>query len=336
MEDDEDVKRIFNLIIERQPVVDLKLKLFLEIPNLPTEVDLRSKCPDVYNQGNLGSCTAQALAAAFEFNDGISNPYTPSRLFIYYNERVLGNNVNQDSGAYLSDGIKTLERYGVCDEKDWPHDISKFRIKPPTKCYTNALLYRAYTVNNIRSDLNSMKNSLASGFPFVVGIAIYPSFLTTSVNKTGIVSMPNRNKEKCLGGHAVLVVGYSDIKQHWILRNSWGNKWGDKGYFYLPYLYLLDAKLSSDLWNITKITQAPVVKAVVKPVVKAVINPKRVPVAKSSLKKLTIGHIINLKLQIERLQEELKNIKEQLDNDVEDGDEDKDGDEDGDKDVDED
>ena len=222
----------------------------------------------------------------------------------------------------------------MCDEKDWPHDISKFRIKPPTKCYTNALLYRAYTVNNIRSDLNSMKNSLASGFPFVVGIAIYPSFLTTSVNKTGIVSMPNR--EKCLGGHAVLVVGYSDIKQHWILRNSWGDKWGDKGYFYLPYLYLLDAKLSSDLWNITKITQAPVVKAVVKPVVKAVINPKRVPVAKSSLKKLTIGHIINLKLQIERLQEELKNIKEQLDNDVEDGDEDKDVDEDGDKDVDED
>ena len=309
MEED-DVKRIFNLIIERQPISDLKLKVFPEISNLPKEVDLISKCPPVYNQGNLGSCTAQALAAAFEFNDGITNPYTPSRLFIYYNERVLGNNVNQDSGAYLSDGIKTLERHGVCDEKDWPYDISKFKIKPPNKCYKDALLYRAYTVNNIGSDINSMKNSLASGFPFVVGLAVYPSFLTPTVNKTGIVVMPDRKKEKSLGGHAVLVVGYSDKKQHWIVRNSWGDKWGDKGYFYLPYLYLLDAKLSSDLWNITKITQPPI------PIPTPVSKP--VPIIKATPKKLTTGHIINIKLQIERIEEELKNIKEQLDNNNED------------------
>ena len=293
MKHEEEVKRIFNVKIDRQSNYELRFKIFPEISNLPEEVDLRSKCPVVYDQGNLGSCTAQALAAAFEFNDGITNSYTPSRLFIYYNERLLEKSINQDAGALLCDGIKTLEKHGVCDEKDWPYDISKFTIKPPMKCYTDALAHRAYTVHNIESDIHSMKNSLASGFPFVVGIAIYPSFLTTSVNKTGIVSMPNRNKEKCLGGHAVLVVGYSDIKQHWILRNSWGDKWGDKGYFYLPYLYLLDTKLSSDLWNITKISLS--------------LTPKLPPT-----KKLTTGYIISIKLQIERLEEELKNIKNQL------------------------
>ena len=278
---EEEVKRIFNVIIDRQPLSDLRLKTFLQIQNFPTSVDLRSKCPLVYDQGNLGSCTAQALAAAFEFNDGITNIFTPSRLFLYYNERMLENSINEDSGALLSDGIKTLERHGICDEKYWPYDVTKFKIKPPTKCYTDALSHRAYTVHNIGSDLNSMKNSLASGYPFVVGISVYSSFLSSDVAKTGNVNMPDRNKEKCLGGHAVLVVGYNDKNQKWIIRNSWGEKWGDKGYFYLPYLYLLDAKLSSDLWNITKISStAPIVPIV-------------------PVKKLTTGHVINLKLQIE-------------------------------------
>ena len=82
-----------------------------------------------------------------------------------------------------------------------------------------------------------MKTSLASGHPFVVGISVYESFESEDVAKTGMVSMPDIYKETCLGGHAVLVVGYSDITQKWIVRNSWGDKWGDKGYFYLPYLY---------------------------------------------------------------------------------------------------
>lgn len=291
------MKRIYNLKIERSPMSQLKLKLFSEIKNLPKQVDLRDKCPDVYDQGNIGSCTAQALAAAFEIKDGIHNTFIPSRLFIYYNERLLENSVHEDSGALLSDGIKTLETYGVCNEKDWPYDVEKFNIKPHQKCYTDALYHRAYTVHNISCDINCMKTSLASGHPFVVGISIYESFESEIVSKTGIVPLPDIDNEKCLGGHAVLVVGYIDKKQLWIVRNSWGSDWGDKGYFYLPYLYLMDAKLSSELWNITKITENSDNK----------VEPNSTPE-----KLLSSGHIIKLKIELERIESQLKNVKDIL------------------------
>jgi C1A family cysteine protease len=297
------MKRIYNLKIERTPTSQLKLKSFLEIKKLPKQVDLRNKCPAIYDQGNIGSCTAQALAAAFEIKDGMSNTFIPSRLFIYYNERLLENSVHEDSGALLSDGIKTLETYGVCNEKDWPYDTKKFKIKPPQKCYIDALQHRAYTVHNISCDMNSMKTSLASGHPFVVGISIYESFESEEVSKTGIVSIPDIDSENCLGGHAVLVVGYNDITQMWIVRNSWGEDWGDKGYFYLPYLYLMDAKLSSELWNITKISKKLSSEDNVIPVPAPRPTPEKI---------LSSGNIIKLKLELERIEDELKNIKDML------------------------
>jgi hypothetical protein len=143
-----------------------------------------------------------------------------------------------------------------------------------------------------------MKNSLASGYAFVVGISIYDSFESQKVAKTGVVPMPNFKTENCLGGHAVLVVGYSDKEQHWIVRNSWGSTWGDKGYFYLPYIYLLDAKLSSDLWNITRISTVPNIPVSDVPII--------------DTKNITTGQIISLKLQVERLEKELKVIKDTL------------------------
>jgi len=99
-----------------------------------------------------------------------------------------------------------------------------------------------------------MKTSLNSGAPFVVGIAVYASFESANVAATGYVPMPDVNNEQFLGGHAIVCVGYNDAKQVWIMRNSWGNSWGANGYFYLPYAYLLDSNLSSDLWNITKMS----------------------------------------------------------------------------------
>ena len=97
-----------------------------------------------------------------------------------------------------------------------------------------------------------MKMSLSKANPFVVGIVVYESFESDTVAKSGYVPMPNVTSEAMLGGHAVLCVGYNDIKKVWIMRNSWGTSWGDRGYFYLPYAYLLDNTLTSDLWNISK------------------------------------------------------------------------------------
>lgn len=249
------IKRVYNLKIDRKPKSELKFKVFKELASLPNSVDLRSKMPQICDQGSLGSCTANAIGGCFDYVDQTS--FIPSRLFIYYNERVMENSVSDDAGAQISDGIKSLQIYGVCDENQWAYDISKFADKPPAECYTSALQHKALTVSNIQQNLTAMQTCLASGFPFVVGISVYESFESQAVAQTGTVPMPDINKEKLLGGHAICCVGYDNSNNTWIMRNSWGVDWGNKGYFTLPYAYLLDQNLSSDLWNITKETPAP-------------------------------------------------------------------------------
>ena len=219
------------------------------------KVDLRSKFPPPFDQGNLGSCTANALCGIISYDLGqTKNKYfIGSRLFLYYNERKLENDIPDDAGAQLSDGVKVLCTYGICPEAEWPYDVSKFASKPPDKCYEDATIHHAIQAKNIRNDLLSMKEALSNGYPFVVGIMIYDSFQSKAVALSGMVPMPSSH-ENCLGGHAVACVGFDDQKQVWIMRNSWGTNWGDRGYFYLPYAYLLNCKLASDLWCVTKMS----------------------------------------------------------------------------------
>jgi C1A family cysteine protease len=216
--------------------------------DVPTSIDLRDKMPAVYDQGEFGSSTANALCGAVQFLSGQQG----SRLFLYYNERNLENDISDDVAVQLSDGVACLETYGICDEVDWTYDIEKITDAPPKKCYDLAKANKVAVAKNINDNAVSMKKCLAAGSPFVVGISVFSSFETDTVAKTGVVPMPNLIKDKCLGGHAVLVVGYNDATNQWIVRNSWGSTWGDKGYFYLPYAYLLDANLSSDMWVIIK------------------------------------------------------------------------------------
>ena len=229
------------------------------INKLPSKIDLRKTCPPVYDQGNLGSCTANAIAGAFEFGSFKQNPdsaFTPSRLFIYYNERVIENSVPSDSGAMLRDGMKSVKNQGVCPEKMWPYDVSKFMNRAPASCYTNALTHQVLSYQRVQRNLNQMKACLADGFPFVMGFTVYESFESATVAKTGVVNMPKKD-EMILGGHAVLVVGYDDKSKRFILRNSWGASWGQSGYFTMPYDYLMDANLSDDFWTIRMIEMKP-------------------------------------------------------------------------------
>ena len=220
-----------------------------EIP-LPELVDLRNFCSPVENQLTLGSCTAQALAGNLEFLDYKNSQQLEnmSRLFIYYNERLIEGTINQDSGASLRDGIKTLAKAGCCAEKDWEYDITKFTQKPPILCYFRA---RKHKIEEYRSllDQNELLNCLAEGYPFVFGISIYESFETQEVAKTGSVPMPAQT-ERNLGGHAIMAVGYDLKKQIFIVRNSWGENWGDKGYFTLPFEYV--NRLAADFWTIRR------------------------------------------------------------------------------------
>jgi C1A family cysteine protease len=217
---------------------------------LPGKVDLRASCSPVENQGRLGSCTANALVGMLEYLEIIHKiPFVDlSRLFVYYNERVIEHTVNEDSGAMLRDGIKTLVKQGVCLEKNWPYKISKFTVKPTPYCYTEALDHQVLSYQRILT-VNEMRACLAAKFPFVFGFAVYESFESEAVAKTGIVPMP-KFSERLLGGHAVLGVGYNNAKKQFIVRNSWGKEWGIQGYFMMPYEYLANRNLSDDFWMV--------------------------------------------------------------------------------------
>ena len=233
---------------------DFKFCVKRRVTKLPTSVDLRPLMPDVYDQKSLGSCTANAIAAASEFLWMKSkNVIVPSRLFIYYNERDMEGTVSQDSGAQIRDGIKSIAKYGECYETVWPYDVSKFAVKPSKTCYNSALQHKALAYSRVAGTENDMKSALASGFPFVFGISVYDSFESDAVAKTGVVPMP-KSTERVLGGHAILAVGYTDAKKQFIVRNSWGPGWGDKGYCYIPYAYLANPNLADDMWIVTSET----------------------------------------------------------------------------------
>ncbi len=217
---------------------------------LPSSVDLRPACSSVENQGQLGSCTANALVGNLEFLEKkTGKPATDlSRLFIYYNERALEGNVDQDSGAMIRDGIKTLAKQGVCDEGRWPYVTTKFSVKPPAACYKQGLQHQITSYHRVVT-LQEMRMCLAEGYPFVFGFTVYESFESPAVAKTGRLNLPKLS-EKSLGGHAVMAAGYDDATKRFLIRNSWGTDWGMKGYFTIPYAYLDNRNLSDDFWTI--------------------------------------------------------------------------------------
>jgi C1A family cysteine protease len=219
---------------------------------LPSHVDLRPKCSPVEDQGQLGSCTAHALAGALEFLEGPSGNgfYRISRLFVYWNERNLEGTVSQDSGAQIRDGVKTLATLGACHETLWPYVIAQFKRKPSAKCYTDAAGHKISEYLRVTSLAGSM-SALAAGFPVVFGFSVYSSFESDQVAQSGIVNLPAKG-EQLLGGHAVLAVGYDNPSQRLIVRNSWGASWGQQGYFTMPFEYVANPRLASDFWTIRK------------------------------------------------------------------------------------
>ena len=250
-----------NLVLPRNPkygwIPDLPdqrdipyISFVMVRPQFPSTVDLRSECTPVEDQGKLGSCTACALVGNLEFLKvrSLKTVMNFSRLFLYYNERTIRHQQKSDSGASLRDGIKMLVKIGDCVELLWPYTVRKFAVKPPKKAYDDALSYQITRYYRLHS-LEDMKHTLGLGYPFVFGFAVYESFESKHVAKTGIVPMP-KSDERVVGGHAVCAVGYDDTKRCFIVRNSWGSRWGDHGYFYMPYLYVTNTSLASNFWTI--------------------------------------------------------------------------------------
>jgi C1A family cysteine protease len=209
----------------------------------PKSVDLRSKLPPCWDQGQLGSCTAFALTGAVAFLHG----FVGSQLWLYYKERSLEHTIKEDAGAEIRDGIKVLAKTGLPVESAWPYDIAKFAKRPPAKVNKAA---KQELISEYRrlSGLSDYLDCLASGSPFVIGISVFESFESDAVANSGDVPMP-RPSEQNLGGHAICVVGYDG--SHFIVRNSWGTDWAQAGYCLIPYDYLGNADLAGDAWTIT-------------------------------------------------------------------------------------
>ena len=220
----------------------------------PNSVDLRQWCSPIDDQGNLGSCTGNAIAGCIEYMDRRYNSKATqvSRLFIYYYERVFENTVRQDSGAYIRDGIKVTYTYGAPLESLWPYNISKFATQPASVALTDAAKRKVIRYESV-PNFSACITALSLGYPVVIGFDVYSSFESSSVANTGMMPYPNVSKEKLLGGHCVLLVGYNNATQRFIARNSWGPNWGAGGYFFMPYQVIQNTSMSSDFWAIMSV-----------------------------------------------------------------------------------
>jgi C1A family cysteine protease len=256
--DARDIKLFFGDAVECVDgmVCDLTRHHHKPTPVLPAELDLRTLLtfPDPYDQLDLGSCTANATGAALEVLEIAEE--MPSRLFEYFNTRWVEGTVSSDSGGQIRDAIKVAGKAGICPESEWPYDPTQFAVQPPQSCYIDGLKEVALTYSSVSANEVQLKSVLASKTPVVVGITVYSSFESPEVAQTGIVPMPDIDTEQVLGGHAILLIGYSDATQTWLLRNSWGSSWGQGGYFTLPYAYLTTSGYGSDYWAIEKVGES--------------------------------------------------------------------------------
>ena len=230
--------------------------------NLPEKVDLRPFMTQVEDQKQLSSCTANAVAGAYEYlvKKYLSKKaFDVSRLFIYYNARLRAGKEIKDAGSHIQYAVDSLMKVGACKEETWPYDIKSVNTKPHTESYEVAANFKIEQTKFVPVNLDAWKASLAEGYPIVFGIALFPSFDSCSQNR-GIVPMPSPDEasRSAHGLHAMLCVGFSEIDKMFIVRNSWGEKWGDKGYCYMPYEYIINNKFNmGDCWIFGRSTPIP-------------------------------------------------------------------------------
>ncbi len=244
----------FNLIINRTKVPHKTYKFDSSLSlTLPSSYDLSDRLPIIYDQGNLGSCTANSVAWLYRY---YKTTFSPSRLFIYYYSRLFDqiggdNSVKIDDGTTLKQAMNVIKKKGVVANRFYPYIIKKYAKRPPAYLNIKAKKRRIKSYQLVNQDIDSMKSLISSGTPFVFGFIVFSSFLYSSTESTGIIPYPDIGVESVLGGHALVAVGYDDSTQLIKCVNSYGRSWGDNGYLYMPYNYILNPSFTDDLWMIS-------------------------------------------------------------------------------------
>lgn len=244
---------------------DLLMRVTPMTASLPREANLRQCCCPVMDQGELGSCTANAIAAAVRFNrikQGLDD-FPISRLFIYYYEReAMGKEyISQDSGAMIRDGIKVVAKLGAPAEVLWHYDINDFTKRPSKRALRDAesgqiTVYKRLVNPGVGGELRlqQLKACIAAGYPFPFGFVVFESMQTVACIRTGKVPMP-KAKEQELGGHAVMAMSYDDDKEELGFQNSWGTEVGDGGFFTLRYEFVMKTPWAEDFWAINAVEE---------------------------------------------------------------------------------
>lgn len=213
-------------------------------------VDLESFCGPVKDQGDLGACTAFAGTGMREFlarKYERGNQVVLSPLFLYYQERQFDGDLSSgDTGSTGRTSVHCMNQFGICLESQDGYDIAAYQEAPTPEQLAEALQYRAGAYHKLANTVQDMKNCLASGYAFVVGFTVYESF-ESDWSVPGYMPLPKED-EKVLGGHEVFFIGYSDEKQAFKVRNSWGSSWGLSGNFWFPYTAIENPSIVQDAW----------------------------------------------------------------------------------------
>ena len=229
---------------------------------LPSSFDLRTSTnyfPAILNQLSLGSCVDNEMSNALKFcigkESGIKAEWQPSRLFLYWNARKADDqnaDMTQDTGSSLLGCLEGIKVKGACSENNWPYNINMFSVCPPKNAFGAAATHnKDFQYLQVSQNLISIKQALIAGYPVVIGISVYSSFESDTVASTGIVPIPDIKTETLLGLHCVSIVAYTDSTQTFTCSNSWGSSgWGQKGYFTIPYNYILDPTLCDTLYQV--------------------------------------------------------------------------------------
>ena len=248
------IYNIKNDSIDKRDIIFKATKLKVHNVILPESFSLRDSMPPILNQSSLGACGPNQISNAIRYclTKLKLSEFQPSRLYLYYFTRVTeGSSLTEDTGITIRGGLKAIQKYGACSEHNWGYDITKFTQKPSDQCVVAGKSHiNGFRYISVQQSLINIKQALFGGFPIILGIKVYNSFESDLVSKTGVVPMPNIKKEGCLGGHCVNIVGFDDKTQRFTCGNTWG-EWGDKGYFTIPYDYILDNSLAFDFWIIT-------------------------------------------------------------------------------------